>query len=126
MPFRDARRCRVVADFTEETATAYRSHTYAFGDTDVILLEGIFLLKGAWRPYYDLSFWVDCSFETALERALRRGQEGLPPAETVRAFQTIYFPAQRLHLAMDAPRSAAHWVLPNDHKLGLSLTASRA
>jgi len=89
LPFRDARTCRVVTDYTEETATAYRSHTYAFGDADVILLEGIFLLKRAWRAYYDLSFWVDCSFETALERAVRRGQEGLPPPGTMRAFRTI-------------------------------------
>jgi len=60
---------------------------------------------------------VDCSFETALERAVRRGQEGLPPEETVRAFRSIYFPAQRLHLAKDAPRAAANHILVNDPRL---------
>jgi uridine kinase len=74
LPFRDARACRVVADYTEESASAYRPHTYAFGETDIILLEGIFLLKRAWRMHYDLSFWVDCTFETAMERAVRCGQ----------------------------------------------------
>ena len=43
------RACRVVAEFTGETATAYRPHLYEFGATDVILLEGIFLLKPAPR-----------------------------------------------------------------------------
>jgi uridine kinase len=123
LPFRDARTCHVVADYAEETATAYRPHTYAFGDTDVILLEGIFLLKRAWRVHYDLSFWVDCTFETALERAVRRGQEGLPPAATVQAFRTIYFPAQRLHLAKDAPRAAADHVMINDPRLSGSRAA---
>jgi uridine kinase len=117
LPFRDARACHVVADYTDEAATAYRNHTYVFGDTDVILLEGIFLLKREWRAYYDLSFWVDCTFETALERAVRRGQEGLAPAETVSAFRTIYFPAQSLHLAKDAPRAAAGHVLVNDPRM---------
>ena len=117
VPFRDARACRVQADYAEETAHAYRPHVYQFGDTDVILLEGIFLLKQGFRQYYDLSYWVDCTFETALERAVRRGQEGLSPAETVRAFRTIYFPAQRLHMAKDAPRAAASEVLINDPRL---------
>jgi uridine kinase len=84
VPFREARACRVQSDYAGETADAYRPHVYEFGDTDVILLEGIFLLKQALRWHYDLSFWVDCTFETALERAVRRGQEGLAPAETVR------------------------------------------
>jgi len=117
VPFRDARACRVLADYTEEAADAYRPHVYEFGDTDVILLEGIFLLKQGLRRHYDLSFWVDCTFETALERAVRRGQEGLAPAETVRAFRTIYFPAQHLHMAKDAPRAAASGVLINDPRL---------
>jgi uridine kinase len=117
LPFRDARSCAVDADFTEETAQAYRPHRYEFGDTDVILLEGIFLLKAAFRSHYDASFWVDCTFETALGRAVRRGQEGLGPDATVRAFRTIYFPAQRLHMAKDAPRAAAGAILSNDPRL---------
>jgi hypothetical protein len=36
-----------------------------------------------------------------------RGQEDLPPAETINTFETIYFPAQRKHLARDNPRDAA-------------------
>jgi hypothetical protein len=38
-----------------------------------------------------------------------RGQEGLPPAETINTFETIYFPAQRKHLARDNPRDAARY-----------------
>ena len=61
--------------------------------------------------------WLDCTFATALERALRRGQEGLPPDETIRAYETIYFPAQRIHFARDEPRAGADLVVPNDHRL---------
>jgi uridine kinase len=87
----------------EETASAYYQHLYTFHDVDVIILEGIYLLKRVFRSYYDLAFWVECCFETALIRALRRGQEGLPLDETIRAYRTIYFPARYTHFALDAP-----------------------
>jgi uridine kinase len=38
----------------------------------------------------------------------------LPPDETIRAYQTIYFPAQLIHFALDAPREAADTVIDND------------
>lgn len=117
MPLRDNRRCHIVADFAEETASEYRKHTYDFEDVDVILLEGIYLLKRAYRSYFDLSFWVDCGFETALERALARRQEGLPREETIRAYETIYFPAQRIHFAKDDPKAAADIIINNDPRI---------
>jgi uridine kinase len=117
LPLQRNRTHEVVADIAEETATEYRKHTYQFEDIDVILLEGIYLLKRAYRSFFDLIFWVDCSFETALERALGRCQEDLSPAETIRAYHTIYFPAQRIHFARDNPRSAADLIIPNDARL---------
>lgn len=114
LPLRDHRSVSVEADFAEETAMTYRKHTYEFADIDVIVLEGIYLLKQAFRKYYDLSIWIDCSFAKALERALSRGQEGLPPAETIRAYETIYFPAQRIHFQRDDPKNAATIIVDNN------------
>jgi uridine kinase len=90
---------------------------YDFQDVDVIVLEGIFLLKRSLRSYYDLAFWIECSFETALERALRRNQEGLPPDLIVRDYHTIYFPAEKLHLELDDPKSAVDAIYINDETL---------
>jgi uridine kinase len=87
---------------------------YRFADVDVIVLEGVFLLRRDLRHHYDLSLWVECSFATALARAVARGQEGLPPAETAEAFETIDFPAQRVHFAADDPRAAADAIVVND------------
>jgi uridine kinase len=116
-PLRDRRSVTVEMDYAEETAAAYRRQAYAYADIDVILLEGIYLLKRGFQPYYDLSFWIDCSFETALERALARGQEGLTPTETAEAYRTIYFPAQEIHFARDNPRQSATAVVNNDPRL---------
>jgi uridine kinase len=113
-PLRDRRSLRLEMDYVEETALDYRRHTYQFDNLDVILLEGIFLLKRAFQAYYDLSSWIDCSFDTALKRAIGRTQEGLPPEETIKVYQTIYFPAQEIHLQRDDPRAAATILLNND------------
>jgi uridine kinase len=117
LPLARRRSHRLEFDFAEETATEYRKHTCEFRDVDVVVLEGIFLLKAAYRDHFDLAFWVDCTFETALERAIERGQEGLPPEETIRAYHTIYFPAERIHLARDDPRAAATAIITNDWRL---------
>ena len=117
IPLRDRRSVRLVADCAEETATAYRRHVYAFDDVDAILLEGIYLLRPALRPIYDLAVWIECSFETTIERAVSRGQEGLPPEATVRAFRTIYLPAQEIHFERDHPKRAADLIVVNDPRL---------
>lgn len=114
LPLRNQRCINLVADFAEETAKSYRQHTYSFKNPDVVLVEGIFLFKREYRKLFDLAIWIDCSFSTALSRALARRQEGLPPALTIRAYETIYFPAQRIHEKRDHPREAADLIFRND------------
>lgn len=116
LPLSESRSVDVVADLAEETAHAYHSHRYRFQDLDVAVVEGIYLFKRLFRPHFDLALWVECSFETALERALRRGQEGLGESATQHAYDTIYFPAQRLHFEFDAPRDGADLILMNDDR----------
>ena len=117
LPLRARRSITVEVDFVEETASNYRKHLYEFNDVDVILLEAIYLLQPDFISYYDFAVWIDCSFETALKRALARGQEGLPPQETVKAYQTIYFPAQEIHFQRDHPRSLATAIINNDPQI---------
>jgi len=114
VPLRQNREINITADCADAKATTYREQCYDFRNIDIVLLEGIFLFKPAYRHQFDLGVWIDCSFKCALERAIERGQEGLPPAETIKAFQTIYFPAQRIHLARDNPRKDADIVFMND------------
>jgi uridine kinase len=114
IPVRDQKSVYLVADFVEETAKQYRKHIYNFRNVDVILVEGIFLFKREYRRLFDLAIWVDCSFPTALARALERAQEGLPPAKTIAAYWTTFFPAQEIHFNQDNPRAAADLIYDND------------
>jgi uridine kinase len=117
LPLRENRRAHVTMEWVDETATASRPNTYDFDGTDIILLEGIYLFKRAYRKNFDLAVWVDCSWETALERSVARSQEGLSPDETVRAYQTIFFPAEEIHFSRDDPRGSADLIVANDPRL---------
>ena len=119
LPLQRKRSLQVKVALADATnAIDYRDHVYDFRDVAIILLEGIFLFKRAFCGYYDLSFWIDCTFETALERALQRKQEGLSAEQTIRDYERIYFAAQRIHLGRDDPVSKADLVIPNDTRLG--------
>jgi uridine kinase len=113
VPLKENRAVSFVTDCADAKGNR-RKHRYEFRKIDIVLLEGIFLFKPAYRRHFDLTAWVDCSFATGLKRAIARCQEGLPPAETIRAFTTIYFPAQRIHFARDNPQDAADFIIRND------------
>jgi uridine kinase len=114
VPLKENRAVSFVADCADAKGNR-RKRSYEFRQIDIVLLEGIFLFKPAYRHHFDLTVWVDCSFATALKRAIARCQEGLPPAETIRDFSTIYFPAQRIHFAKDNPQAAADFIIRNDN-----------
>lgn len=117
LPLKQHRSISVEADFATETAHTYTKYHYCLENVDVILLEGIYLLKRRFQTVYDLAVWIDCTFETALERAVVRGQEALSREATTNAYQTIYFPAQMLHSVRDRPREAASLIVINDPRL---------
>lgn len=114
LPLRDRRSVHFVADCAEETAPSFHKHTYDFKDVGVVVVEGIFLFKPQYRQFFDLTVWVDCSFPTALARAIERAQEGLSIARTISVYETIYFPAQRIHMSQDHPRESADLIIEND------------
>lgn len=98
------------------------TYNYQFTDVDVIILEGIFLFKrtakripsGSLQYYYDLKIWIECSWETALARAIERNQEGISQAQLIQDYQNLYFPAQRLHWQLDNPQANADLIYVNE------------
>jgi uridine kinase len=115
LPLKRDRSIRLDADLTDPTgAEAFRRHEYRFDDVKIILVEGVFLFKRSHRAAFDLAFWVECGFDTALRRALARAQEGLLPEETVRDYRTIYFPAQHLHFEINDPVGFATAAIDNE------------
>jgi uridine kinase len=94
-----------------------KTYHYQFKNVDIIILEGIFLFKRSFLPFYDLKIWIDCSWQTALQRAIERNQEGINQEQLINDYQTIYFPAQTIHLQLDQPQSTADLIYLNDSDL---------
>ena len=117
LPLRRDRAVRVTVTQMRMPQEEFFPVTYDFKAIDVIVLEGAYLLKRQYRQHYDLSIWIECSFETALERALQRNQEGLSESEIRHDYATIYFPAQEIHFTRDDPKGHADHVLVNDPRL---------
>ena len=113
LPLKQNAKVDLIADFLEDTSTAVQPQRYFYENIDIILVEGIFLFKRAYVQHFDLRIWIECSFEMALQRAIARSQEGLSTNETIRAYKNIYFPAQRLHFAIDQPRLVADLLCNN-------------
>lgn len=121
LPLRKSRSIDIEFDRIDGSGLALDRVRRAYEQIDVILLEGVFILKAAYQKIYDWSLWVDCSFETALERVARREPDDLDLADVVAAHERIYFPAQRYHLDIDDPISATACTFNNDWRLPLGL-----
>lgn len=114
-PLQAKRRIRLTFDAADATSRGtYRPMTVVHDDIDVILLEGVFLFRREYRSLFDLTIWVQCSFDAALARAVKRSQEGIGTDEMIRDYQRIYFPAQRIHMARDNPALTADLVIDNE------------
>lgn len=119
LPLRERRSLTLETDAAGATdSEEYHRHLYQCSNIDVILLEGIYLLKRAFQQgYYDLSVWLDCSFITALKRAGERFWQNQSATETLNTYRSVYFPAQQIHFALDDPATAAHIIASSDENV---------
>jgi uridine kinase len=84
-------------------------------DDAILLFDGVFLHRDELREFWDLSIFVDVTFETALGRAEKRDAVLLGSRDQARAlYLERYIPGQRLYLAACAPRRRATIVVNND------------
>ena len=85
------------------------------GETDVLLVDGLFLLRPELVALWDYRVYVDVDFDCASARSLARARSegGVDEAELTRLEQQRYWPAQRLYLARARPREVADAVVDN-------------
>ncbi len=99
-------------------SNVYHPLVYNYNDLNILLIEGILLFKKVYQLYYDYKIWIDCSFETGLERAIARNIEQLPHDKLIEDYNTYYHPAQRYHFKKDNPMDLSDIIFCNDQLLG--------
>ena len=95
-------------------ADVYYPLIYDHINLDILLIEGILLFKKKYISHYDYKIWIDCSFETGLQRAIERNVERLDKERLIHDYKTFYYAAQRLHLEKDDPQKAADVIFNNN------------
>ncbi len=101
-------------------ADIYYPLTYSFKIIDILIIEGILLFKTKYLPIYDLTIWIDCSFESGLKRAIKRNVEKLDEERLVLDYDMYYYAAQRLHFDRDKPRDKADLIFDNSLQIELA------
>jgi uridine kinase len=82
----------------------------------VLLFEGVFLLRPELEGLWDLTVFVEVSFEVALRRAMSRDRHLFGSPQDVEArYRSRYLPGQRIYLREYRPERRADIVFRNDH-----------
>jgi uridine kinase len=81
----------------------------------VILFDGIFMNRDELFQYWDMSIFLDVSFDTVRKRALERDLEYFGSVENVlKRYNNRYIPGQRLYLDRCNPKERADIVFDNN------------
>jgi uridine kinase len=87
---------------------------YDHKNVDILLIDGILILKKQYLLLYNYKIWIDCSFETGLKRAIKRNVEKLDEERLIHDYLTFYYAAQRLHFERDNPKHSADLIYDNN------------
>jgi uridine kinase len=103
---------RAVFDYRIDAPTA--SPPAEAGSNDILLFDGVFLLRPELVPCWDLSVWLEAPFDITLQRALRRDVVDGQDAAAVRSkYEHRYVAGQLIYLNQCRPREQANIVLHN-------------
>ncbi|HEX6847905.1 MAG TPA: hypothetical protein VF144_13055 [Chitinophagaceae bacterium] len=98
-------------------ADVYYDHTYHYENIDFLLTDAILIFQKKYIPFFQYKIWIDCSFQTGLQRAIRRNVEKLDEKTLIHDYNTYYYPAQNYHLKKDNPISSSDIIYCNDESL---------
>ena len=75
---------------------------------DIVLIEGVFLLRSELRHWWDLTVWIEVDTSVIMDRALKRDKEYFCDEDAVRhVYENRCLPAQDYHIHRDSPRQNA-------------------
>ncbi|WP_215143457.1 kinase [Exiguobacterium qingdaonense] len=77
----------------------------------IIVVEGIFLQRPEWRPYFDYVIYLDCPREVRYERVLNRDTYLGDPTARLEKYKRRYWPGEDLYLQHVDPKRGADIVL---------------
>ena len=84
------------------------SNSSAKGTPDVVLVEGVFLLRKELYQWWDLTVWLEVDTSVIMNRAVKRDKEYFGDEQTVQhIYENRCLPAQDYHIHRDLPKQNA-------------------
>ena len=84
------------------------SNSAAKGAPDIVLVEGVFLLRKELYQWWDLTVWLEVDTSVIMNRAIKRDKEYFGDEQTVqRIYENRCLPAQDYHIRRDLPKQNA-------------------
>ncbi|MDE0011025.1 MAG: hypothetical protein OXU36_07755 [Candidatus Poribacteria bacterium] len=75
---------------------------------DIVLVEGVFLLREELYHWWDLTVWVEADTAMIMDRAIKRDKKYFGDEHTVRrVYENRCLPAQNYHIQRDLPKQNA-------------------
>lgn len=102
-----------IYDYRVENTVA--ANAVAITSDSIILFDGIFMNRDELRGYWDLSIFLDVSFETVRKRAVLRDAKLFGTEEAaLKKYDTRYIPGEELYIASCNPKDRADIVIDNN------------
>ncbi len=80
----------------------------------ILLFDGVFLLRPELERYWDLAIWLEAPFEVTVERAVQRDVSTGSKETAIRdRYEHRYVPGQRVYLTQCRPKERADIVFTN-------------
>ena len=95
-----------------------RSSSVCSNSHDIVLIEGVFLLRSELCHWWDFTIWIEVDTSVIMDRALKRDKGYFGDEEAVRhVYENRCLPAQDYHIRRDLPRQNADITATFEKKL---------
>lgn len=99
--------------YYERDQDAVNMRTIEIAPNTLVLIEGIFLLRDEWRPYFDYIVYLDCPREVRYERVLNRDTYIGDLSERLAKYERRYWPGEAHYIKTINPQAQADQIVPS-------------
>lgn len=96
--------------FYQKEQDTHINKTVHVSTNNIVIIEGIFLLRDEWRNFYDYIIFLDCPKELRYERVLQRDTYIGDVEARFEKYNNRYWVAEEYYLKMQKPYELAHTI----------------
>ena len=96
--------------FYQSDEDTHINKTINLSTHNIVIIEGVFLLREEWKQFYDYIVFLDCPKEVRYNRVLQRDQYIGSFEERLKKYSTRYWVAEEYYIKMQNPFGLAHFI----------------